>query len=58
MQHNQDQFLFRRAAFYSKLNGILAKTTARRINLDFDGVLSLSLPIRGEKSMREVRRKS
>ena len=37
-QHNQDQFRFRRAAFYSqlksKVGNILAKATALRINLN------------------------
>ncbi len=40
-QHNQDQFCFRRAAFYSqlqsKVGNILTKTTALRINLNIDG---------------------
>ena len=40
-QHNQDQFRFRRAAFYSqlksKVGNILAKATALRINLNIDG---------------------
>ena len=41
MQHNQDQFRFRRAAFYSqlksKVGNILAKATALPINLNTDG---------------------
>jgi hypothetical protein len=40
-KHIQDQFRFRRAAFYSKLKSkvgnILAKATALRINLNIDG---------------------
>ena len=39
-EHDQDQFCFRRAAFYSqlksKVDNILAKTTALRININID----------------------
>ena len=39
-QHDQDQFCFRRAAFYSqlksKVDNILAKTTTLRININID----------------------